>query len=454
MKKLLSVIIVIIALVIALGMFNFGVSALKTGDPMGDVLYSNIVAYIHGCAIPTSVIKGKTLVVVEDLANYGFDVRWNGTARTLKVEPNEKKSISPLYVEKNYKPAGSVKTKYLYTDIKTYLSGDLVESYAINGVTLIDFELLAKYGDISWNGALKELRFTVPVKSVALDTAKKTINRYESFTLNAFISPANATDKNIMYKSSNPNVATVSNYGTVYAAGAGSATITAVSNNGIKAYCEVKVIVPVSYISVETERYRYKTGETAGFKVVVYPEDATDKNYTVNITGSGVLSGDGKIYCPSGGITAITATATSNGVSGKKEIEIVDLNEYAAEVLRLTNIERAKQGRSELSGENYLLNAAAMLRATELITSYSHTRPDGRSQKTAYEDLGGTYTGYYIGTGENIYMGPDTPQYAVDGWMNSSGHKNNILNSSYTHMGVGVAMDDRGGLYWVQMFVG
>ena len=131
------------------------------GTPLGDVLYSDITAYINGEAILTSVINGKTLVVAEDLAKYVFDVFWNNSDRTLKIELNENKKINPLFVEKlpQEKKSGDFKCKYVYTDIKTYLSGEEIESYAINGVTLIDFELLARYGEIMWNEQARELKF-------------------------------------------------------------------------------------------------------------------------------------------------------------------------------------------------------------------------------------------------------------------------------------------------------
>ena len=134
----------------------------QNGEPIGDVLYSDITAYINGNAIPTSVINGKTLVTVEDLARYGFDVVWNKNDRTLKVELNKNKKINPLPVVKDIThKSGTFKCKYVYTDIKTYLSGEVVESFAINGVTLIDFELLAKYGSLKWDGKAREIRLVI-----------------------------------------------------------------------------------------------------------------------------------------------------------------------------------------------------------------------------------------------------------------------------------------------------
>ena len=136
---------------------------------------------------------------------------------------------------------------------------------------------------------------------------------------------------------------------------------------------------------------------------------------------------------------------------------VIDLNEYAAEVLRLTNAERANKNLAALANNISLLDNAALLRADEIIISFSHTRPDGRSFDTAYEDLGGVYMGAWTGWGENLAWSSgnySTPENIVDGWMNSPGHRDNILNSKWTHIGVGVAMGNDGALYWVQLFFG
>lgn len=168
-KKFLSL---TLAFIMALGLFTFNVSAAKVGDSLGDVLYSDITAYINGSAIPASIKNGTTMVVVEDLANYGFDIVWNGKDKTLKVELNTGKKVTPLAVEKNNKPVGTFKCKYVYTDIKTYLSGQLVESFAIDGRTLIDFELLSKYGKLNWNGATREIRLTTDASGGGTSAAK------------------------------------------------------------------------------------------------------------------------------------------------------------------------------------------------------------------------------------------------------------------------------------------
>lgn len=79
------------------------------------------------------------------------------------------------------------------------------------------------------------------------------------------------------------------------------------------------------------------------------------------------------------------------------------------------------------------VQAAAKIRANEILKSFSHTRPDGRAFSTALNEAGATYSG----AGENIAKGQRTPEEVVNAWMNSAGHRANILNSKYKYLGVG-----------------
>jgi len=144
-------------------------AAPKVGDIIGNVLYSDITAYINGQAIPTSVIQGQTLVVVEDLARYGFDVVWDAKAKTLSVELNAGKKFNPLTVIKDTvnKP-GTFKQYYYYTNIKTYISGDEIPSYSLDGRTLMNFELLKKYGKLTWDARAKTISLNIENNSFNL----------------------------------------------------------------------------------------------------------------------------------------------------------------------------------------------------------------------------------------------------------------------------------------------
>lgn len=120
---------------------------------------------------------------------------------------------------------------------------------------------------------------------------------------------------------------------------------------------------------------------------------------------------------------------------------------YAQEVVRLVNIERADAGLAPLTMDA-TLSAAAQVRAQEIDESFSHTRPDGSSCFTVLKDFGITYRA----CGENIAKGSPTPERVVEGWMNSAGHRANILSANFTTIGVGVFADAAGTLHWAQLF--
>ncbi|MDR3313909.1 MAG: CAP domain-containing protein [Oscillospiraceae bacterium] len=122
---------------------------------------------------------------------------------------------------------------------------------------------------------------------------------------------------------------------------------------------------------------------------------------------------------------------------------------YATDVVALVNSERAKAGLGALAGNNQALNNAAQKRATEIVTKFAHERPDGSSCFTVLEDYGVSY----VTCGENIAYGYSTAAAVMEGWMNSSGHKANILHTSFTHIGVGV-VESGGTIYCVQLFTG
>ena len=119
----------------------------------------------------------------------------------------------------------------------------------------------------------------------------------------------------------------------------------------------------------------------------------------------------------------------------------VDPIAMASEVLRLTNIERAKEGAQPLK-YNKALQDAAMLRAKEIYVKFSHERPNGTSYKTILGCV----------NGENIAMGYGDAESVVEGWMNSSGHKVTMLDNRYQYLGVGFYESDNGNYYWVQDF--
>ncbi len=123
------------------------------------------------------------------------------------------------------------------------------------------------------------------------------------------------------------------------------------------------------------------------------------------------------------------------------------VQEAVEAVASLVNAARRDAGLSELELDADLC-AAAQARAQEIAQSFSHTRPDGSSCFTILEEFGISYRA----AGENIAMGQRTPEEVMDGWMNSSGHRANILNGTFTSIGVGYYVDGAGAAHWVQIF--
>lgn len=119
---------------------------------------------------------------------------------------------------------------------------------------------------------------------------------------------------------------------------------------------------------------------------------------------------------------------------------------YAAEVVRLVNAERAKNGLSALKVDSKV-QQAAQVRAKEQAQLFSHTRPNGSSCFTALAEAGVSYRG----AGENIAYGQPNPSVVMNAWMNSAGHRANILNANFTTIGVGYTVIN-GTAYWAQMF--
>lgn len=121
--------------------------------------------------------------------------------------------------------------------------------------------------------------------------------------------------------------------------------------------------------------------------------------------------------------------------------------DFAAEVLRLVNVERARVGLPPMRLANDL-QQAANIRAREIVHVFSHTRPDGSDCFTVMRNRGRT-------CGENIAAGQPSPEVVMDSWMNSQGHRENILNPAFRELGVGYSTADSGyGHYWVQLFRG
>lgn len=190
----------------------------------------------------------------------------------------------------------------------------------------------------------------------------------------------------------------------------------------------------------------------AEFNVKVYRDNYADLNtafgdnwvsYYIHYISGG--KAEGRVAVP----LSSTVTTSDKTTTDIHPMFTEEQWNFANRVLELVNQERTIRGLNSLTSI-INLSSAAQARAKETVEKFSHTRPDGTSCFTIFDEYNVAH-GY---AGENIAAGQDTPEAVVTAWMNSSGHKANILNKNYKHLGVGcyTTDDSRYGIYWCQMF--
>ena len=195
----------------------------------------------------------------------------------------------------------------------------------------------------------------------------------------------------------------------------------------------------LKYVHKSSDRYPVEAGRTYYYMVRGY--NKTYKTYgSYNKAGMQVVIPERPVATP-------TAAPTVEPTATPKPTETpLNTEKFIKEVIRLTNIERKKAGKSSVQ-ENAALDKGAAVRAKECaLVKYSHTRPDGTNANTAYHEAGAGNI-----RGENIAVGFRTPKEFVNGVVNSPGHYVTMADSGATHIGVGCYKKD-GVIYWVQIF--
>lgn len=124
------------------------------------------------------------------------------------------------------------------------------------------------------------------------------------------------------------------------------------------------------------------------------------------------------------------------------------VDQYVEQVVSLANVEREKAGCSPLRS-NSKLRSASQAHADDMAERdyYEHTNPEGRDAGDRITTAGYAWSSW----AENIHRGPKSPAAAMEDWMNSDGHRRNILNCSFKDIGVGVKLTANGP-WWVQNF--
>ncbi|SEV92733.1 CAP domain-containing protein [[Clostridium] fimetarium] len=187
---------------------------------------------------------------------------------------------------------------------------------------------------------------------------------------------------------------------------------------------------------------------TTGTKAAASPQSTTcPQSSKQTVTYSTTQSTNCPKTTQSSTQTTTSAATPVNGTSNTTSSS--SFSEFQKKVIALVNNERANAGLNALS-ENNELNNVATLKSEDMVklNYFSHTSPTYGSPFEMLTQFNIKYTA----AGENIAYGQPTPEEVMNGWMNSPGHRANILNKNFTQIGVGIAQKANGQYVWTQEF--
>lgn len=275
------------------------------------------------------------------------------------------------------------------------------------------------------------------------------------------------TDPAVSFSSSRPGVASVAADGLIQCLAPGETVITATLANGAFSQCTVTVearqaLAEVATVFLNEFELTLQVGDRFTLEATCQPEDRPADEIQWSMSNQGVLSlsADGTITALKEGKCTVYATHIYSGQSASCEVEVEPgpapgsqsghsgISSFAAEVARLTNAYRESQGLAALS-YSLQLQQAANVRAVETVEKFSHTRPDGSDCFTIFTEFSLPFSSM----GENLASGQMTPEQVVQDWINSPSHRETMLQSAFTQIGVGF-YDNDGEYYWVQLFGG
>ncbi|MFT4143660.1 MAG: CAP domain-containing protein [Mobilitalea sp.] len=257
-----------------------------------------------------------------------------------------------------------------------------------------------------------------------------------------------SSDTNLQLNANNSSTNVVENVTNKEVLASQSNEATPTTETGVLGTCTT-VSNKIVYKNVDLSNCKSTTDVVKALRKAGY-KNITTKNITKNKALKNVVATVKKNNAKKTTTTNKTTTTTPTPTKAPAKTTTTSTNSttssYAAQVLKLINAERAKEGLSALT-TNTTLTSAANVRAKETKTSFSHTRPDGSSCFTALTQAGVTYKT----AGENIAYGQKTPAEVVKAWMESPGHRANIMNANFHKVGIGVYQTG-GVIYWSQLF--
>ena len=413
---------------------------------------AKITAKSNGTAyIKITLYNGKTAQCKVTVKNAPSSVKTNPTSVILGV--GESYTISESTNSGTYANAANLKWSSTNTSVATVTKGEG------NKAKITAKGVGTAYVKITlYNGKTAQCKVTVKnaPSSVKTNPTSVTLGVGESYTISESTNSGTyANAANLKWSSTDTNVATVakgeSNKAKITAKGVGTAYIKITLYNGKTATCKVTVKSAPTSVSLSKTSITLNKGKTYTISESTnsgtYANAANLKWSSTDTSVATVTKGSANkaVITAKGVGTAYIKITLYNGKTAQCKVTVQD--DYANEVLTLVNKERAKAGVSELK-LNSDLTTLANTRAKEIVTNYSHTRSDG----TTVFDMAKDKNIKFNVIGENISKGQNTPSEVMNVWMNST-HKQNILGSDYTSLGIGHYQSGNYH-YWVQIFIG
>ncbi|WP_255882191.1 MULTISPECIES: leucine-rich repeat protein [unclassified Ruminococcus] len=388
---------------------------------------------------------------------FGVSFKSLGTVKATGVKLN--KTSMTMGIHEEYTLAATVSPSYVNQNVSWSSSNTSVAQVSKSG------RITAKSTGTATITAKKDGKTAtckITVKkaptSITLNASRITLEIGETFDLNSSL-PSGQASYAIYYTSDNSSVASVKKAGgLVTAVSVGEATVTATTYNGLTASCKVAVKMPLIYGDLNKDgKVNLRDAieiQKISLSMIELNEDKSkcgdvDKNGRVNLLDSIYVQKYAANMNP--GISGIGEKVPATEPvepSTDPDIPSSDYNlKYASEVISLVNAERSKVELSPLTQRSDVTEVA-QIRAEEISRVFSHTRPNGSDCFTLIEENNIQWRT----VGENIAAGQSTPQEVMNSWMNSQGHRENILNPEFN--GIGVACFKKDGiLYWTQMFI-
>ena len=229
--------------------------------------------------------------------------------------------------------------------------------------------------------------------------------------------------------------------------------VNALSKDAIKSNCEKKSI----YVCINRVDFKLPLdvlcpikADVPKFSFGLKNNSISDKNSEVckkPSTSNNNTNVDNKPSTPNNNTNVDNKPSTPDNSTAQSG----NFSAYQREVVNIVNAERSKRGLAPLILDSSLSNVATK-KSQDMINRgyFDHNSPTYGSPFDMMKQFGISYKA----AGENIAMGQKDPQDVMNAWMNSDGHRKNILSPNFTHIGVGIAKASNGQLYWTQMFIG